>query len=145
MGFLPEPADLALFTGLRLNEAALHAWDVEVALDPAAGLPEDVAAVLLEQQRGPLAFLLGFTAQPERLDGRRAALLVRTDAPAASLGLDLGERVSLGDAPSEPDGELRLRTEALLRLLSGRQRPTDAVELAGPLSLDDLRRVFPGY
>ncbi len=33
MGFLPEPASLELFTGMRLNEALLHAWDIEVAFD----------------------------------------------------------------------------------------------------------------
>ena len=32
--FLPQPADADLFTGMRLNEAALHAWDVAVAGRP---------------------------------------------------------------------------------------------------------------
>ena len=53
MAFLPEPADVDLFTGMRLIEVALHAWDVEVAFDPGGRLPDDVAAVLVEQYRGP--------------------------------------------------------------------------------------------
>src|SRR3954471_4346486 len=39
MAFLPDPAGIDLFAGMRLNEAALHAWDVEVAFDHAATIP----------------------------------------------------------------------------------------------------------
>ena len=33
---------------MRLNEQALHGWDVEVGLDPAAGLTDATAALLAE-------------------------------------------------------------------------------------------------
>lgn len=148
LGFLPEPVDAALATGLRLNEAVLHAWDVEVALDPAAVLPTDVAGVLLEQQRGPLSFLLRFAGKPERLGGRTADLLVHTSAPEARFGLSLGEHTALGEAPARPDGELDLPAEAFLRLLAGRldARQTPAqVKATGALSMEDLRSVFPGF
>jgi len=148
MGFLPEPAGLDLFTGMRLNEAALHAWDVEVAFDPTATIPDDVAVVLVEQYLGPLAFLLGFTGKPDLLSRRPVTLTIRTTAPERTLGLDLRDRAALTAAPERSDGELRLSLEALPRLLTGRLRPADGdrgLSVEGAVSLDDLRRVFPGY
>jgi uncharacterized protein (TIGR03083 family) len=148
MGFLPEPADVGLFVGLRLNEAALHAWDVEVAFDPAATIPDDVAAVLVDQYVGPLAFLLGFTSKPGELTGRPVTLVVRTSSPDRVLGLALADQASLTQAPEQSSGELRVPAEALPRLLTGRLRATDtegSVHVDGAVSLDDLRRVFPGY
>jgi hypothetical protein len=56
--------------------------------------------------------------------------------------------VTLTDVPAQPDGELRAPAEAWLRLVSGRLGPRYAsggVTITGPLDLDDLRRVFPGY
>jgi uncharacterized protein (TIGR03083 family) len=148
MAFLPEPAGLDLFSGMRLNEAALHGWDVEVAFDPGATLPTDVAAVLVEQYLGPLAFLLGFTAKPDQLNSRPVTLTVRTTTPGRTVAISLGEQVRLIDGPEQSDGELHLPLEALPRLLTGRLRASDSatgIRVAGPVSLDDLRRVFPGY
>lgn len=146
LAFLPEPVGVDLFTGMRLVEAALHAWDVEVAFDPAATIPGDVAAVMVDQYRGPLAFLLGFTAKPAELGSRPVTLTVRAVSPDMTLGLVLGEQARLTDAPEESDGDLRLPVGSLPRLLSGRLRPADSgVRVDGPVSLDDLRRVFPGY
>jgi uncharacterized protein (TIGR03083 family) len=147
MAFLPEPAGLDLFTGMRLTEAALHTWDVEVAFDATATIPDDVAAVLVEQYLGPLAFLLGFTTKTDQLSNRPVTLTVATTAPERILGLSLGDKAQLTDAPGQADGELRLPMEALPRLLSGRVRAADAdhIRVDGAVSLDDLRRVFPGY
>src|SRR3954467_5216893 len=69
MGFLPEPAGIDLFAGMRLNETALHSWDVEVAFDPTATVPGDVAAVLVEQYRGPAGVPAGLHRQ-DRPAGR---------------------------------------------------------------------------
>jgi uncharacterized protein (TIGR03083 family) len=146
MAFLPEPADVDLFTGMRLNEAAIHAWDVEVVFDRAATIPDDVAAVLVEQYLGPLAFLLGFAGKPAELDGP-ATLTVRTTSPDMTLGLAIADPTRLTDAPERSDGELHLPAEALPRLLTGRLRNADEARGArvdGAVSLDDLRRVFPG-
>jgi len=146
MGFLPEPADIDLFTAMRLNEAALHAWDVEVAFDPSATVPADVAAVLVEQYLGPLRFLLGFTAKPDQLSDRPVTLTVRATAPDRTLALRLAEQAELTGATSQAAGEVRLPLEAIPRLLSGRLRASDTgIVVNGPVSLEDLRRVFPGY
>jgi hypothetical protein len=44
------------------------------------------------------------------------------------------------------DGELLLPTESFLRLVYGRLDPdhTPPLELTGPVTLDELRAVFPG-
>jgi uncharacterized protein (TIGR03083 family) len=142
LAYLPEPAPLALYMGLRLNEDALHGWDVAVAYDDKAEIAADAAEVLLELYRGPMSFMLGFTGKPAAL-GRSAHLAVRT--PEASLGLELAERAALTDPPSSPDGELTLPLGAFLRLLAGRHRdlPDDAV--SGAVSAAELKQVFPGY
>jgi uncharacterized protein (TIGR03083 family) len=140
--YLPEPATLALYIGLRLNEDALHGWDVAVAYDDKAEIPTETAEVLLGLYRGPMAFMLGFTGKPAELT-TPAHLAVRT--PEATLGLDLAERAALTDVPAHPDGELQLPLGAFLRLMAGRYRdlPDDAV--SGSVSAADLQRVFPGY
>src|SRR6266581_940962 len=46
MGFLPAPVDVATAAGFRLNELALHSWDVRVGLDPAATVAPEAAAIL---------------------------------------------------------------------------------------------------
>jgi uncharacterized protein (TIGR03083 family) len=146
LAFLPAPADLALVAGLRLNEAALHGWDVAVAFDPAATLDADVADVLVELYTGAISFLLGFTGKLDQLDGRTASVLVRTGETTA--GLTLEERAALGEAPDAPDTELTVTPEALIRLLAGRlpaSHTPSGVEVTGAVSLEDLRRVFPGY
>jgi uncharacterized protein (TIGR03083 family) len=140
LSFLPEPAGLDLYVGLRLNEDALHGWDVAVALDENAEIATDVAQVLLELHRGPLAFLLAFTSKPAP---RSVALTVTT--PDATLGLALGETAALTDVPAAPDGELRLPLPTFLRLLAGRLPvlPEDALD--GDVTPAELQQVFPGY
>jgi uncharacterized protein (TIGR03083 family) len=150
LSFLPFPADVALLAGMRLNEAALHGWDVRVAFDPQATLTRAETAVDLEQLTGPLSFLLGFLGKPESLNGTRAILRVETTDPEQVLGLVLGESVSLGDAPADDDvqGVLKSPAEALLRLLAGRldeaHTPETVTMTSDVVTLDQLRKVFPG-
>jgi len=144
MGFLPEPVDVATAAGFRLNEFALHSWDVRVVFDPAATIRPEATPLLLDR----VGFLLGWIAKPAALEGRRAALRVQLTGPERGFGLTLGESVSLGDAPGEPDGVLTAPAEAWLRLATGRLAPQHTpaeVELTGPVDLDTLRRVFPGF
>jgi uncharacterized protein (TIGR03083 family) len=141
--FLPEPAGLDLYLGLRLNEDALHGWDIAVAYDDKAEIASDTAEVLLELLRGPLSFMLGFVGKTDALGGKQAHLAVRT--PEAAVGLTFADRAALTDVPADADGELHLGLGAFVRLLAGRLRelPDDAV--TGPLSAAELRKVFPGY
>ncbi|MFG2050035.1 maleylpyruvate isomerase family mycothiol-dependent enzyme [Micromonospora sp. NPDC048935] len=144
LGFLPAPVDVATAARFRLSEFALHQWDVEVAFNPFAAVTPDAVSLLLDQVAG----MLGWTSRPQELAGREATLLVRLHAPERTFGLRLGEKVEIVDAPAQADGELTAPAEAWLRLAVGRLGSAytpEGVRVTGPLTLDDLRRVFVGF
>ncbi|MEU5565179.1 maleylpyruvate isomerase N-terminal domain-containing protein [Micromonospora musae] len=144
LGFLPEPVDVATAARMRLSEFALHRWDVEVGFDPSATVSGDAVPLLLDN----VGTMLAWTSRPDVLGGRQAHLTVRLEEPSRLFGLRLGERVELTDVPQQPDGELLAPAEAWLRLTVGRlgaPYTPEAVRLTGPVSLDELRGVFPGF
>ncbi len=144
LGFLPEPVDVATAARFRLNEFALHRWDVEVAFDPSATVAPEAVGLLLDQ----VGLIVGWAGRTDALGGRHATLALRLRDPEVSQGLRLGERVELTDVPEQPDGELEAPAEAWLRLTVGRLGPRytpERVRVTGPLGLDDLRKVFPGF
>ena len=141
VGFLPFPLSVASFAGMRLGEVAQHSWDVRVALDPSAGVAEESAATLLEQYGEGLGFMLGFVGKADQLS-EPAVVDVHGYA------LTVAESVSLSPDAAGATATFRGPVEAAVRLLGGRltaaYTPAD-VEVVGNVSLDDLRRVFPGY
>lgn len=144
LGFLPEPVDVATAGRFRLSEFALHQWDAEVAFNTFAAVTPAAVALLLDQVGG----MLSWTSRPQELAGREATLLLRLHAPERTFGLRLGKTVEIVDAPEQPDGELVAPAEAWLRLAVGRLGPAytpDGVRVTGPVTLDDLRRVFAGF
>jgi hypothetical protein len=144
LGFLPEPIDVATAARFRLNEFALHRWDVEVSFDPGATVAPEAVTLLLDQ----VGAMLAWTGKPDALAGRQATLALRLREPDQSYGLRLGDRIELTEVPEQPDGEFTAPAEAWLRLAVGRLGPRytpEAVRVTGPVSLDDLRRVFPGF
>ena len=146
LGFLPEPLPLGSVLAMRLNEAAQHGWDVRVGLDPAAVIDASTAAVLAEHFAGGLGFLLGFTGKADAL----AAPSV-IDLRDAGYALHVQDRVRLTSATGNPAASTATFTgplESAVRLFGGRLTPQytpDAVDVVGNITLDDLRRVFPGY
>ena len=48
--------DFEGFVGLRLNEHALHTWDIEEAFDPAAVIPAEIAGVVVHNLRTATRF-----------------------------------------------------------------------------------------
>ena len=148
MAFLPFPADIALMSGMRLNEATLHGWDVRVALDPHATLNIQEVDVALEQLTGPLNFMVGFLGKPEALSGTHVTLRVETTDPRRVLSLVLGPTISLSDQPADSEDVLTAPAEALLRLLGGRldqaHTPENLTITSDVVTLDQLRRIFPG-
>ncbi|MDR7326420.1 MULTISPECIES: maleylpyruvate isomerase N-terminal domain-containing protein [Catenuloplanes] len=143
-GWLPAPVDVATSARLRLSEFALHAWDVEAALDPRARVGADAVSILI----GHVPNMFGFLSRTESLGGREYRLAVRLTDTDQEFGLHLGDSVARTETPAEPDGTLALPAEKLIRLVYGRLKEpydTDGVSVTGPLSLDDLRRVFPGF
>lgn len=145
IGFLPAPVDLAMHATFRLNEITLHSWDVRVAADPHATLAPEAVASLLQV----LPYLMGWLGKPARvLEGRSLAVGVRTSSPDTDFGLDIAEKVALVERPADPDANLVLPTESWLRLATGRLgadvTPAE-VTVTGPLTLAELREIFPGY
>lgn len=143
LGFLPAPVDIAFVVKMRLSEVGLHRWDVEVAFDPAATVAGSIVPFVLEN----LPMFAGFFAKPTGTTGRVA---FETSGPAGSYLLELrGDGATLSEGVDGPAGtRIGLPAEALLRLTGGRLGPDHtppSVKVEGDLSLDDLRRTFPGY
>jgi len=144
MGFLPAPVNVAEAARLRLTEFTYHTWDAKVGADAATTLAPRAVPLLLEQ----VAWTVRFAGRVDSLEGRRARLAVEVSNPDRSFGLALDETVSVTEPPEAPDGTLRATAEAWLRLVAGRLSPVWTplgTVVTGPISLDDLRRVFPGY
>jgi uncharacterized protein (TIGR03083 family) len=140
LGFMPQPVPLATALGMRLNELALHGWDVEVGLDPAATLTDESAALLAEHFSSTMTFLLGFVGKPEGVGPARVGFGGYTVVIADAVSLEAGA----ADTTATFDGPL----EAAIRLIAGRLGPEhtpEGVSVTGDISLDDLRKVFPGY
>ena len=140
LGFLPEPVPLATALGMRLSEVANHSWDVRVAFDPDAGVDAGSAEVLVDLLSGSLGFMLGFLAKPAEL-----ANPVSLAFPGAALVID--DAVTVVDDLEAPTATFHGPAEAFIRLVSGRLKaPYDkGVTIEGSVTLDDLRRVFPGF
>ncbi|WP_328615553.1 maleylpyruvate isomerase family mycothiol-dependent enzyme [Amycolatopsis sp. NBC_00355] len=140
LGFLPEPVPLLTALGMRLNEVANHSWDVRVAFDPEAGVDAGSAAVLVELLAGPVGFMLSFLAKPAEL-----ADPVSLAVPGGGLVID--DAVTVVDHLESPSATFDGPAEAFVRLISGRLKaPYDkGVTVEGSITLDDLRRVFPGF
>ncbi|SEP14587.1 maleylpyruvate isomerase family mycothiol-dependent enzyme [Amycolatopsis saalfeldensis] len=140
LGFLPEPVPMLTALAMRLNEVANHSWDVRVAFDPDAGVDAGSAAVLVDLLTGPLGFMVGFFAKPAEL-----ANPVSVAVPGAGLVID--DAATVVDHLDSPSATFNGPAEALIRLVSGRLKaPYDkGVTIDGNLTLDDLRRVFPGF
>ncbi|MEA5360440.1 maleylpyruvate isomerase family mycothiol-dependent enzyme [Amycolatopsis sp., V23-08] len=140
LGFLPEPVPLLTAVGMRLSEVANHSWDVRVAFDPEAGVDAGSADVLVEHMSGPLGFMLGFLAKPAELADPASVAV-----PGGALVID--DAVTVVDHLESPSATFNGPAEAFIRLVSGRLKaPYDkGVTVEGTVSLDDLRRVFPGF
>jgi len=140
LGFLPEPVPLLVALGMRLNEVANHAWDVRVGVDPSATVDTDSAELLVELFGGPLAFLLGFSGKADQVERE-----VRLAIPGG--GIEIADTVTVTGDVDDPTATFEGPAEAVVRLLSGRLGGEHAagVSVAGNVTLDELRNVFPGY
>ena len=141
LGFMPQPVGLATSLGMRLNEVALHGWDAETGVDPGAALSEESAELLARHHVETMPFLLGFAGRTEDATPARVALGDYSIVISAE-GVRL--EAGTGGATATFEGPL----EAGLRLMAGRLKPErtpDGVAVTGNVSLDDLRKVFPGY
>ncbi len=137
--FGPVTVSFETAAALRLNEHALHTWDIEVMSDAGASLPADAAAVIIDN----LGLIGRFAAKPT---GEEREIRVRTSAPVRHFTVRLtvqSAELLGGDGGVDPD--LELPAESFCRLVYGRLDPehSPAVRANGEV-LDTLRRVFPG-
>ena len=131
--------DLTGLVGMRLNEHAVHTWDVIVPGDPAATLAADATGLMIDS----LGRIAAWAGKP---DGTPLDVTVMTTEPDRTFALRSAEIVSIQPGRAQDGGpELKLPAEALIRLIYGRLDPehTPAVEASG-IELDKLRRIFPG-
>ncbi len=137
MGPLELPFDG--FVGMRLNEHALHTWDIEVTLDPSATVPAESAAHVVDN----LEIIARFTARPP---GNTRAIAVRTDQPRRDFSIELSpDAVTLGAGDQSLQPDLELPAEAFVRLVYGRLDPAHTPStVRGSDALKELREVFPG-
>jgi uncharacterized protein (TIGR03083 family) len=141
MGFATLP--LTSLAGMRLSEAAQHSWDARVAFDPDAVIPESAARLLAEHLAGGLAFMTGFIGKADALD--KPAVV---EIQGSGFGFVIADGVSVTDAVTNPTATFVGPLESAIRLIGGRLTAAHTpagVEVIGDLTLDDLRKVFPGY
>jgi uncharacterized protein (TIGR03083 family) len=133
--------DLPSFLRMRLNEYAVHTWDVTVALDPTSTLPDDAATLVADT----IGMVVDWAGRPS---AEQVSVEVRTTSPERAYHLDLGPNgASLSPSLDDTDAaELSLPTEAFVRLVYGRLDPdhTPASTSTSGVDLDLLRTVFPG-
>ncbi len=95
---------------------------------------------MAEHLSSTMTFMLGFVGKPGDVGPVRVGLGGYTIVIADSVSLEEGD----ADTTATFHGPL----EAAIRLLAGRLKPQhtpDGVAVTGDVSLDDLRKVFPGY
>ena len=147
LAFLPGPVDVTTAVGFRLSEATLHGWDVLASFDPDAALAADATPLLVDRLPMMVGFLGRFTPRETR-PAQDTTIAVTTSEPERHYELELGDNADLRPASGGATaGQLTLPAEALLRLTAGRlasDREAGA-RITGALSLDDLRKAFPGY
>lgn len=135
----PMTFDFDGVVGLRLNEHALHTWDVEVALDPTAV----VASLPTQSVVDNLQMTVRFSAKPT---GTGRTVTVATTDPSRGFAITQGGG-QVGLEPTEPLAapDLALPAEAFIRLVYGRLDPDHTYGTQGDDGvLGGLRQVFPG-
>jgi uncharacterized protein (TIGR03083 family) len=127
------------FVGLRLNEHALHCWDVEVVLDPEVGITPGATECVIDN----LGMWTRFTSKPT---GTERTVTVDTTGPPRRFAVTLGaDEVALSEAGADATADLVLPAEAFIRLIYGRLDPSHTPVVQGDAeALDELRRAFPG-
>jgi uncharacterized protein (TIGR03083 family) len=135
----PMTFDLSGFVALRLNEHAMHSWDIAVSLDPAAVIPADATALIVDS----LELIARYTASPT---GTTRTMTIHTTVPDRVFEIDLGaDTVTFTPAGGQGPADLTTSAEALTRLVYGRLDPMHTPAVLGDETLlEELRRVFPG-
>ena len=135
----PMSLDFDAFVGVRLAEHVVHTWDIEVVSDPGATLSAEASPVVVDG----VSVIAGLVARPPAAP---STVAVRTVDPERSLSLVMtSDSVQLTSAPPASDAELSLPAEAFVRLIYGRLDPEHTpTGVEGP-TVEELRKVYPGF
>jgi uncharacterized protein (TIGR03083 family) len=136
----PMTIDFQQFVGMRLNEHALHTWDIEVIDTPDATVAQTAAELVVDN----LDLIARFTA---KATGDTRTITVTTTDPIRRFDVELTpEAVSFHPAliPSPTATDIAIPAEAFARLVYGRLDPDHTPAGNHGDTLDALRRVFPG-
>ena len=128
--------DLAGVLGMRLSEHAVHAWDVEVALDPAARIAPDAVGLLAVR----LPMMAGFMGKKHQTP---KIVEVTTSDPAMTFTLDTGG-VTLTPGSTGASASLALPAEPFVRLVYGRLTTTPTLRRPSASRSPNCRRCSPG-
>ena len=135
----PINTDFVGFAELRLNELAVHLWDIEVALDAKATLHSEAVPYVVDN----LGLIGAYTAKPT---GASRVIVVETTDPSRTFRVELEpDKVHFEPTDTAADPDLKLTAEAFIRLLYGRLDPTHTPPFDGDAeALGQLREVYPG-
>jgi uncharacterized protein (TIGR03083 family) len=138
VAFGPVEMELAGVLASRLNEHALHSWDIDVTLDSAATIAVDATSLVVDN----LELIARFAGRPIP---ESRALHVRTTEPVRDFTLTLGpDAVALTPCVDDCVPDVELPAEAFIRLVYGRLDPEHTPEWARGVDLSELRGVFRG-
>jgi uncharacterized protein (TIGR03083 family) len=135
----PMIIDFEKFVGLRLNEHALHTWDIEVVGDQAATLESQSSSLIVDN----LELVAGYTA---KATGTTGGITVATTEPERRFRIELTkDAVAFSRETSTAHTvDVRLPAEAFCRLVYGRLDAAHAPPGSESEILNSLRAVFPG-
>jgi len=138
----PATLNFDQMVSLRLNEHAMHTWDIEVMSDPGAHLPNLETAIVVDN----LGLIARFAGRPDGSEQQRD-VAIRTTEPGRDFSLrPSGESVDLEPRAGGGPADLVLPAEAFCRLVFGRLDPDHTPPFEGEAALvDRLRVVFPGF
>src|SRR4051812_184532 len=126
------------FVGLRLNEHAVHTWDIDVVAEPSATIPAQLAELVVDN----LGLIARFTGKPT---GETATITIATTDPDRGFRVALTPEGVTFDPTTETDAaDVRLAAEAFVRLVYGRLDAKHTPAGNHGTALDTLRHVFPG-
>jgi hypothetical protein len=93
---------------MRLNEHVLHTWDIEVVDEPTSTLPQQAAALVVDN----LELIARFTARPT---GDTRTITITTTEPDRGFTIDVSpDAVQLSPASPQPTAALILPAEAFV-------------------------------